>query len=64
MPPGHPIILLKSNEFNMAALSVKRSIVALILLPYKGKNDTLFKDGDPQKPYPIADREGRFPKHP
>ena len=50
MPPGHPIILLKSNEFNMAALSVKRSIVALILLPYKGKNDTLFKDGDPQKP--------------
>ena len=50
MPPGHPIILLKSNEFNMAALSVKRSIVALILQPYKGKNDTLFKDGDPQKP--------------
>ena len=50
MPPGHPIILLKSNEFNMAALSAKRSIVALILLPYKGKNDTLFKDGDPQKP--------------
>ena len=34
----------------MAALSVKRSIVALILQPYKGKNDTLFKDGDPQKP--------------
>ena len=64
MPPGHPIILLKSNEFNMAALSVKRSIVALILLPYKGKNDTLFKDGDPQKPYPIADRERRLPKHP
>ena len=26
MPPGHPIILLKSNSFNMAALSVKRSI--------------------------------------
>ena len=26
MPPGHPIILLKSNKFNMAALSVKRSI--------------------------------------
>ena len=24
MPPGHPIILLKSNQFNMAA--VKRSI--------------------------------------
>ena len=32
----------------MAALSVKKSIVALILQPYKGKNDTLFKDGDPQ----------------
>ena len=27
MPPGHPIILLKSNLFNMAAVSVKRSIV-------------------------------------
>ena len=26
VPPGHPIILLKSNEFNMAAVSVKRSI--------------------------------------
>ena len=26
MPPGYPIILLKSNEFNMAAVSVKRSI--------------------------------------
>ena len=26
MPPGHPITLLKSNEFNMAAVSVKRSI--------------------------------------
>ena len=26
MPPGHPIILLKSNQFNMAAVSVKRSI--------------------------------------
>ena len=25
MPPGHPIILLKSNKFNMAAISVKRS---------------------------------------
>ena len=27
MPAGHPIILLKSNQFNMAAVSVKRSIV-------------------------------------
>ena len=26
MPPGHPIVLLKSNWFNMAAVSVKRSI--------------------------------------
>ena len=26
MPPGHPIILLKPNLFNMAAVSVKRSI--------------------------------------
>ena len=27
MPPGHPIILLKSNLFSMAAVSVKRSIL-------------------------------------
>ena len=27
MPPAHPIILLKSNEFNMATVSVKRSIL-------------------------------------
>ena len=27
MPPGHPIILLKSNSFNIAAVSVKRSII-------------------------------------
>ena len=26
VPPGHPIILFKSNKFNMAAVSVKRSI--------------------------------------
>ena len=26
VPPGHLIILLKSNQFNMAAVSVKRSI--------------------------------------
>ena len=26
VPPGHPIILLKSNNFNMAAVQVKRSI--------------------------------------
>ena len=25
-PPGHPIILLRSNKFNMAAVSVKRSV--------------------------------------
>ena len=27
MPPGHPIILVKSNLFNMAAVSVKGSIL-------------------------------------
>ena len=27
IPPGHPITLLKSNLFNMAAALVKRSIV-------------------------------------
>ena len=26
MPPGHPIIELKSNKLNMAAVSVKRAI--------------------------------------
>ena len=26
VPPGHTIILLKSNKFNMAAVSIKRSI--------------------------------------
>ena len=26
MPPGHPIIFLESNIFNMAAVSVKRRI--------------------------------------
>ena len=25
MPPGHPIILLKSNQFNMTAVSVKKA---------------------------------------
>ena len=32
MPPGHPIILLKSNLFNMAAESVKWSIAVCINL--------------------------------
>ena len=27
MPLKHPIIILKSNKFNVAAVSVKRSIV-------------------------------------
>ena len=27
MAPAHPIILLKYNEFNMATVSVKRSIL-------------------------------------
>ena len=31
VPPGHPIILLKSNKFNMAAVLVKRSIAAASL---------------------------------
>ena len=30
MPPAHPIILHKSNQFNMAAISVKRSIIVFI----------------------------------
>ena len=32
VPPGHPIILLKSNKFNMAAVSVKRSTAATTVL--------------------------------
>ena len=32
VPPGHPIKLLKSNKFNMAAVLVNRSIVFTILL--------------------------------
>ena len=32
LPPVHPIILLKSNKFNMAAVSVKRSIEATVHL--------------------------------
>ena len=31
VPPGHPIILPKSNKFNMAAVSVKRSITGSTL---------------------------------
>ena len=30
MPPGYPIILLKSNYFYMAAVSVKRSIRVIL----------------------------------
>ena len=30
MPPGYPIILFKSNQLNMAAVSVKRSILKLV----------------------------------
>ena len=33
MPSGHPIILLKSNKFNMAAVVVKRSIACLSRMP-------------------------------
>ena len=32
VPPGHPIIVLKSIKFNMAAVSVKRSIMRINLL--------------------------------
>ena len=32
MPPGHPIMLLKSNLFNMASISVKWSIAVCINL--------------------------------
>ena len=30
VPPGHPIILLKSSKFNMAPVSVKRSIITCL----------------------------------
>ena len=44
MSPGHPIILLKSNEFNMVAVSVKRSIAKRmkILLQWSKKASYLF----------------------
>ena len=35
MPPRHPIMLLKSSKFNMAAVSVKRSI---LVLPHRLKD--------------------------
>ena len=44
MPPRHPIILLKSNLFNMAAVSVRMSIRSVIThvsnqigLPLRGR---------------------------
>ena len=37
-PPGHPIILLTSNKFNMAAVMVKRSNY-LFLLQLDGRKD-------------------------
>ena len=39
VPPGHPIMLLKSNKFNMATISVKRSIGAT---PWHGSNPDSF----------------------
>ena len=33
MPPGHPILLIKSNNFKVAAVSVKRSIDTNTLRP-------------------------------
>ena len=35
VPPGHPIIPFKSNKFNVAAISVKRSIVYTSNVLYK-----------------------------
>ena len=32
MPPGHPIILLKSNQFNMAAVSVGIKIYCFVCI--------------------------------
>ena len=32
-PFGHPIILLKSNKFNLATVSVKRSVKNCLMLP-------------------------------
>ena len=35
VPPGYPMILLKSSKFDMAAVSVKRSIkVKFLFLPF------------------------------
>ena len=31
VPPGHPIILLKSNKFNMVTVSVERSIYVVVM---------------------------------
>jgi len=35
VPSGHPIILLKSSKFNMAAVSVKRTILLQIAVLFK-----------------------------
>ena len=32
VPPGHPMILLKSNKFNMAATSPKRSVLVELIV--------------------------------
>ena len=43
VPPWHPIILLKSNKFNMATVSVKRSIAGVPMSPcpsLKGRGAT------------------------
>ena len=39
VPPGHPIILLKSNKFNMAAVSVKRSITVTLVAPLRNESE-------------------------
>ena len=46
MLPEHPIILLKSNKFNMAAVSVKRSIIL--------EGGLMQKKGSPQDFYQIS----------
>ena len=45
VPPGHPIILLKSNKFNMAAVLVKRSIEACgtVLIELKESGPVMVK---------------------
>ena len=47
IPPGHPTILLKSNEFNMAAVQVKKCIA-----PWKCRMHRHFKNWNDMKHEP------------